>query len=175
MLRRLKPRYGLGMFTAVVIALLLWWSGALKQFEPPADLHVVYEADRTGKLRQVESPTVPLSVPLTVKEPRLLLEHADALQLTPQQRTRIQRIVVEWEQEQKQWLERLHAEQERAETQMRLRRGEPVPYTALRQNLEGYANLSQAYASARRASWERALAQLSAQQRADIEKVISRQ
>ncbi|MGQ9539531.1 MAG: hypothetical protein ACUVTY_00355 [Armatimonadota bacterium] len=175
MLRRLKPRFGLGMFTAVVIALLLWWSGALKQPEPHTDLRVVYEANRAGKLRRVEAPTVPPSVPPTIKEPRLLLEHADALQLTPQQRTRIQRIVVEWEQEQKQWLERLHAEQERAEVQIQLRRGRPVPYTTLRQSLEGYANLSQAYASARRASWERALAQLSAQQRVDIEKVMSTQ
>lgn len=174
MLRRLKPRFGLGTLTAVVIALLLWWSGALKQPEPPTDLRVVYEADRAGKLRRVEAPTVLPSVPPTIKEPRLLLEHADALQLTPQQRTRIQRIVVEWEQEQKQWLERLHAEQERAEIQTQLRRGKPVPYTALRQSLQAYSELSQAYARARLTVWERAVLQLSQRQRANIEKVLSK-
>lgn len=136
-------------------------------------MHPEVQSDKPGKCPKCGMDLVPKQRGGKQKEPRLLLEHADALQLTPQQRTRIQRIVVEWEREQKQWLERLHAEQERAEMQMQLRRGEPVPYTALRQSLEGYANLSQAYASARRASWERALAQLSASQREDVKKILS--
>lgn len=173
MLRRLKPRFGYGTLIALVVAVLLWWSGLLKQPETPADLRVVYEADRTGKLRRVEAPTVPPSVPLTIKEPRLLLEHADALQLTPQQRTRIQRIVVEWEQEQKQWLERLRAEQARTEKQVQSRKGEAVPYPVLRQSLQAYSELSQAYARARLAAWERAILQLSASQREDVKKILS--
>lgn len=172
MLARLRPRFGWGTLIAVVVAVVLWRSGALLPPKPPTDMRVVYEADRTGKLRQVEAPSVPPTAPLRIKEPRLLLQHAQALRLTPLQRRRIERIAVQWEREQAQWLERLRAEQERAERQIQSRRGEPVPYTAVRQSLEGYSDLSQAYASARKASWERALQQLSAQQRADLEKLL---
>lgn len=84
MLRRLNPRFGYGTLTALAVAVLLIVSGVPKQPEPPTDLRVVYEADRSGKLHRVKALTLPPSASLTIKQPRLLLEHADALQLTPQ-------------------------------------------------------------------------------------------
>jgi len=97
MLARLRPRFGWGTLIAVAVAVVLWRSGLLLPFKPPTDMRVVYEADRTGKLRQVEAPSVPPTAPLRIKEPRLLLQHAQALRLTPLQRRRIERIAVQWE------------------------------------------------------------------------------
>ncbi|MEJ5253223.1 MAG: hypothetical protein HPY54_11400 [Chthonomonadetes bacterium] len=171
---RFKPRFGYGTLIALIAAGLLWWSGALRPPQPATDLRVVYEADSTGKLRRIEPSPSPLPTPPTAKEPRLLLQFADVLQLTPPQRTQIERISADWEQEQAEWLQQLREEQQRVESQMGSRKGEAVPYTALRQSLQRYSELSQAYAQARTIAWERAVSVLSARQREEAEKILDK-
>ncbi len=171
---RFRPRFGYGTLIALIAAGLLWWSGALRPPQPSTDLRVVYEADSTGKLRRIEPPPSPLPAIPMAKEPHLLLQFADVLQLTPSQRTQIERISADWEREQAEWLRRLREEQQRVESQMGSRKGEAVPYAALRQSLQGYSELSRAYAQARTIAWERAVAQLSARQREEVGKILSK-
>lgn len=166
MLTRFRPRFGYGTLIALAVVAALWWSGLLKPQEPNNDLRVAYEADRSGKLRRVDTPTASSPTPRwQVKEPRLLLQHAEDLGLTDDQRNEVQRIAQAWEREEKRWLETIQREQTRAQQEMQPRDKSAVPYTALRQSLQGYSELSRAYAQARAQAWQQALAVLSPQQR----------
>jgi len=175
MLALLKLRFGYGTLLALIAVGLLWWSGAFRPPQPTTDLRVVYEADNTGKLRRIEKPSpVHRPIPPMAKEPRLLLQFADTLQLNPSQRTHIERILADWEQEQAHWFHRLHEEQRRIEAQMQSHREKAVPYAALRQSLQRYSELSQSYARARTIAWERAISQLSRRQQEEVEKILNR-
>jgi hypothetical protein len=170
---RFKPRWGYGTWFMLAVAVLLWWSGVLKPSQPATDMRVVYEADGTGRLRRVAPSPAHLPARLPVLEPRLLLQHAHLLQLTPAQRARIERIVRDWEQEQKRWLSAIRQQQERVDDEWRSHGNRAIPYSVLRGSLQHYSELSRAYGAARAAAWGRATAELSTRQKRQLERVIA--
>ncbi len=134
----------------------------------PTQNSIYFEADASGKLRQVErpsNPTAPLPN-LWKPEPQILQQHRLLLKLTKAQGVRIESITAEWEKAKEDLLRRIDGETKGT-------RNGKTSMVAIQSGLGGYAELSRLYDRTRNAYWNKAIAELDSKQKASIEKIRS--
>lgn len=123
---------------------------------------VYYEADAQGQLRQVERPTSvsPDPAPLWKPEPSLLLDHAEALGLTPDQRRDIGLLASDWVAKKRD----LETRMEQATQFMARKAGDRSSVASVQTSLAEYSHLSRDYGSQREQAWTEGLALLTPDQ-----------
>lgn len=153
----------LGPATILALLLVIGIAATGKLARTPAPNpnlgRIAFEADRHGRLQRVNAPGHSAASPLWKPTPDLILARAGELKLTADQLRRLTKIDNDWKQDKK----LLEAEMARVANGAK-----PVKSGAsdqLMRDLRGYSELSRQYDARRTDCWNRALSQLTLDQR----------
>lgn len=151
---------GLGLFAAF---------GSMSR--PGSSKTVYFEADKLGKLRQVDHPAWPRGglTPLWKPEPGLILK-AEVSGLTSGQTKEVSDLSKEWESVKADLLRTMDRETAFLASASASRKAPP----GLQESLANYSELSRLYEAKRASAWSRAAALLSKAQREQLDKSFDR-
>ena len=174
--RRRLSHLGPGTILALLLTVGIAYSGHLKSKSAVASDtgKVVFEADTSGHMRQVEAPSTVKSSPpkLWKPEPKLLLESSSSLKLDEEQRTKIKLIQGHWQIQKSKLENEISLSTIQANERVKSEEeGRSISMTHITENLQQYSRLSGEYEERRSAYWRNACAVLTAKQRKKLDEM----
>lgn len=167
-----RPRFGPGSIVMVVGLVAFGLYGYLSQPGPIKTTY--YEADATGNLKLVDRPSLPTAKPLVPlarlkPEPTIILEHADPLELRPEQSRTLAALANDWQEKRHAFQRQMAQSQQSAEPGA----GSRTSIKDLKSGLAHYSRLSVEYDLERQEFWNRSLAVLNDAQRLRMERYLA--
>lgn len=138
--------------------------------KPATADRVYYEANASGKLVKVERPTTqsPPAKRLFKPEPQWLVDHTDALALTPAQVKGIEALGSKWAEAKARFDSSFQSQAKIVSDQGKA----TASADALRDSLGDYSAMSREYDRQRSAAWLRSVELLSAEQKVKLESLV---
>lgn len=179
-IRKGRRFFGPGTILALVAAVGIVASGWLsgRDQAPGRSGTIAYQADARGRMRRVDTPSVPATPPLPPlwkPDPGMVSAHGAELKLDASQRRGAETLAAEWRREEAQW----QAEMSRAlgGTQASAQQSAPgrrLSLAQIRQGMSDYSAVSREYDGRRADAWARANALLTPAQRLHLETLAHR-
>lgn len=159
-----KRAFGPGTIASLVgIAVFAAYGYHSKSGTPKS---IYFEADASGRLKQLERPSAEKTTPppLWKPEPQLLQRHRLILKLTRLQEVQIGALASQWGSKKADLLRRIEAESTGV-------RSDKTSMVALQSSMGGYSELSRLYDQTRRFYWTSAEAALDTRQRVLVRQI----